>query len=112
MDVGNGCRSLLKKFVEQTLDKDNWINCACWVKPARDPRRGKSYSGLEKANRRMNFSTKVLYALIHDLKQQQWQIRRVDRSGMRTKLHSPAFKFETELEKKSQYKSRTSIKNP
>ena len=22
-------------FVEQTLDEDNWINCACWVQPAR-----------------------------------------------------------------------------
>jgi hypothetical protein len=29
------------------------------------------------------------------LKQIRWQIRRVDRSGMRTKHHSPAFKFET-----------------
>jgi hypothetical protein len=25
----------LEKFVEQTLDKDNWINCACWMQPAR-----------------------------------------------------------------------------
>ena len=35
MDVGDGCRAPLEKFVEQTLDKDNWINCACWVQPAR-----------------------------------------------------------------------------
>ncbi len=25
----------MKKFVEQTLDEDNWINCACSVHPAR-----------------------------------------------------------------------------
>jgi hypothetical protein len=31
MDVGDGCRTPLEKFVEQTLDKDNWINCACWA---------------------------------------------------------------------------------
>jgi hypothetical protein len=31
----------------------------------------------------MNFSVMELYALIHDLKQELWQIRRVDRSGMR-----------------------------
>ena len=35
MDVGDGCRAALEKFVEQTLDEDNWINCACWVQPAR-----------------------------------------------------------------------------
>ena len=29
------CRAALEKFVEQTLDEDNWINCACWVQPAR-----------------------------------------------------------------------------
>jgi hypothetical protein len=49
-----------------------------------DPRRGKSYSGLEKANRRMNFSAMEIYGLIHVLKQQPWQIRRVDRPEKRT----------------------------
>ena len=34
-----------------------------------DPRRGKSYRGLEKANRRMNFSAMEIYGLIHVLKQ-------------------------------------------
>jgi hypothetical protein len=37
MDVGDGCRPPLEKFVEQTLrlDKDNWINWAFWVQLAR-----------------------------------------------------------------------------
>ena len=61
-----------------------------------DPRRGKSYSGLEKRNRRTNFSAKELYALIHNLKQHLWAIRRVDRSAMGTKQDSPALKFESE----------------
>ena len=34
-----------------------------------DPRRGKSFCGLEKANRRMNFSAMEIYGLIHVLKQ-------------------------------------------
>ena len=34
MDVDDGFRALLEKFVEKTVDKDKWINCACWMQPA------------------------------------------------------------------------------
>ncbi len=45
--------------------------------PARlDPRRGKTYSCLEKANKGLNFSEMELYALIHELKQQLADQRR------------------------------------
>ncbi len=33
MDVDDGFRALLEKFVEKTVDKDKWINCACWMHP-------------------------------------------------------------------------------
>ena len=50
----------------------------------------------------MNFSAKELYALIHNLKQHLWAIRRVDRSGMGTKQDSPALKFESEVDQNNE----------
>jgi hypothetical protein len=47
----------------------------------------KSHSEHEKATRGMNFSAVELNALIHDLKQLLWQMRRMDRSRM-TNDHS------------------------
>ncbi len=33
MDVDDGCSAVLEKFVEQTCDKEKWIDCACLVQP-------------------------------------------------------------------------------
>jgi hypothetical protein len=52
-------------------------------------RRGASRSAaMKKATMGMNFSAMELSVLIHDLKQQQRPIRRLNQSGMRTNDHS------------------------
>jgi hypothetical protein len=103
LDIGAGFQIFRRRFTE--------------ILGARqDQGRGKSYSGLEKGNRHMNFSAKELYALIHNLKQHLWAIRRVDRSGMRTKQHSPAFKFEfvwnEQVDQCNEYRTRLKTLKP
>jgi hypothetical protein len=77
-----------------------------------DPHREKSHSGLAKAIRGMNFSAVELNALIHDSKQQLWQIRRMDRSRMRANDHSLHSNSETNRTIKKQITSRILILNP
>ncbi len=48
MDIDDGCRALLEKFVEQTFDKDKWIDCAFWVQPARCFRKYECMHGMAK----------------------------------------------------------------
>ena len=48
MDVEDGLRAALEKFCEQTFDEDKWINCACWVKPARYFRKNGRIQGMAK----------------------------------------------------------------
>ncbi len=49
MDVEDGPAAVLEKVVEQTMDKDNWIDCACSVKPARCFRKNGCTQGIAKA---------------------------------------------------------------